>query len=56
MSSSFISKMKKKMPSLSIKKNSLPDLIINAINSVVGDGPVNLHEPTFSGNEWTYVK
>jgi perosamine synthetase len=48
--------MRKKMPSLSIKKNSLPDLIINAINSVVGDGQVNLHEPTFSGNEWTYVK
>jgi len=38
---------------------TLPDLprqIIAAIQSVVGSEPVPLHEPTFSGNEWTYVK
>lgn len=29
---------------------------ISAIRSVVGDGPVSLHEPNFQGNEWTYVK
>jgi len=27
-----------------------------AIRSVVGAGPVALHEPRFAGNEWTYVK
>lgn len=35
---------------------SLPDQIVSAIHSVVGEGPVELHEPTFSGNEWSYVK
>lgn len=30
--------------------------VIAAIRSVVGDGVVALHEPTFSGNEWSYVK
>ena len=34
----------------------LPDKIVNAIQSVVGEGPVGLHEPTFTGNEWLYVK
>ena len=35
---------------------SLPDQIVSAIHSVVGAGPVGLHEPTFAGNEWLYVK
>lgn len=35
---------------------SLVDQIVSAIHSVVGTGPVGLHEPTFSGNEWLYVK
>ena len=35
---------------------SLPDQIVSAIHSVVGAGPVGLHEPTVSGNEWLYVK
>jgi aminotransferase in exopolysaccharide biosynthesis len=35
---------------------SLPDKILSAIHSVVGSGPVKLHEPTFAGNEWLYVK
>ena len=38
------------------KHSSLPDLIVSAIHSVVGAGPVGLHEPTFAGNEWLYVK
>jgi aminotransferase in exopolysaccharide biosynthesis len=34
----------------------LPQDIVCAIKSVVGDGPVGLHEPRFSGNEWVYLK
>ena len=30
--------------------------IVQAIQSVVGAGPVNLHEPRFCGNEWIYLK
>lgn len=30
--------------------------IVDAIRSVAGDGPVGLHEPTFEGNEWAYLK
>jgi perosamine synthetase len=30
--------------------------IVNAIQSVTGSGPVALHEPSFDGNEWTYIK
>ena len=30
--------------------------IINVIDKVVGEGPVALHEPSFKGNEWLYVK
>ena len=35
---------------------NLPEQIVNAIRSVVGDGPVLLHEPSFTGCEWKYVK
>jgi perosamine synthetase len=38
------------------KSSSLPHQIVSAIHSVVGAGPVGLHEPTFAGNEWLYVK
>lgn len=38
------------------KQTSLPFQIVSAIHSVVGTGPVGLHEPTFTGNEWLYVK
>jgi len=38
------------------KKLPLSDQIVSAIQSVVGIGPVGLHEPTFDGNEWKYVK
>jgi perosamine synthetase len=30
--------------------------LVNAIQSVTGSGPVALHEPSFDGNEWTYIK
>lgn len=30
--------------------------VIAAIRTVVGSGPVALHEPSFQGNEWLYLK
>ena len=36
--------------------SALADQIIDAIRVVVGPGPVSLHEPSFAGNEWRYVK
>lgn len=33
-----------------------PQDIVHAIKSVVGDGPLALHEPRFNGNEWVYLK
>jgi len=38
------------------KQASLPNNIVSAIHSVVGSGRAGLHEPTFSGNEWLYIK
>jgi perosamine synthetase len=35
---------------------NLPQQIVSAIHSVVGPGPVALHEPSFNGNEWKYLK
>lgn len=35
---------------------NLPQEIVEAIRSVVGPGPVALHEPSFRGNEWAYLK
>ena len=37
-------------------QGSLPDEIVSAIRLVVGADAVGLHEPTFTGNEWRYVK
>ena len=34
----------------------LASQVTEAIRSVVGSGPKALHEPTFSGNEWDYLK
>lgn len=34
----------------------LPQDIVRAIQAVIGDGPVALHEPRFGGNEWAFVK
>jgi perosamine synthetase len=36
--------------------SSLPEQVVAAIRSVVGAGPVALHEPSFAGNEWLYLK
>jgi perosamine synthetase len=35
---------------------ALPARIVAALRSAIGDPPVALHEPTFRGNEWKYVK
>lgn len=35
---------------------ALPEQIVAAIRAVVGPGPVALHEPSFAGNEWRYLK
>ncbi len=35
---------------------NLPQEIVQAIQSVVGAGPVALHEPRFRGKEWVYLK
>lgn len=34
----------------------LADQVVAAIHAVVGAGPVALHEPSFNGNEWLYLK
>jgi len=34
----------------------LPDQIVRAIREVVGPEPKVLHEPSFQGNEWLYLK
>jgi perosamine synthetase len=36
--------------------SNLQQDIVSAIQSVVGDGPLALHEPRFNGNEWVYLK
>lgn len=36
--------------------SNLPQDIVHAIRSTVGDGPLALHEPRFNGNEWAYLK
>lgn len=36
--------------------STLAEQIVNAIRTVVGPGPVALHEPSFAGNEWLYLK
>ena len=35
---------------------TLPDLVTQAIQNVIGNGPTKLHEPTFDGNETQYVQ
>jgi len=37
-------------------QTNLADQVITAIRAVVGTGPAVLHEPSFSGNEWLYLK
>jgi perosamine synthetase len=36
--------------------SALPEQVVAAIRSVVGEGSVSLHEPSFTGNEWQYLK
>jgi len=36
--------------------DTLAEQIVGALRAVVGPGPVVLHEPSFSGNEWLYLK
>lgn len=36
--------------------SSIPEQVVAAIRSVVGTGPVVLHEPRFAGSEWLYLK
>lgn len=38
------------------KPPALAEQVIAAIRTVVGAGPVTLHEPSFTGNEWLYLK
>lgn len=35
---------------------TLAEQVVAAIRAVVGPGPVALHEPSFAGNEWLYLK
>lgn len=37
-------------------QSTLVRQIVDAVQSVVGPGPVALHEPRFAGNEWAYLK
>lgn len=37
-------------------QTTLAEQVVAAIRTVVGAGPVVLHEPNFSGNEWLYLK
>ena len=39
-----------------VSVNNFPQQIVKAIQSVVGIEPAALHEPSFSGNEWVYLK
>lgn len=39
-----------------IENTALASLVVDALRSVVGPGPVKLHEPSLGGNEWLYVK
>lgn len=42
---------------MAMKMNeSLASQVVTSIRSVVGPGPAALHEPSFNGNEWRYVK
>ena len=36
--------------------STLPEQVVRAIQTVVGDAPAMLHEPSFKGNEWVYLK
>ena len=35
---------------------ALPEQVVCAIRAAIGDAPAMLHEPSFRGNEWLYLK
>ena len=35
---------------------TLASEVVRTLRSVAGEGPVPLHEPTYEGNEWLYLK
>ena len=37
-------------------QSNLPEQIVSKIQSVIGNEPAALHEPSFNANEWLYVK
>ena len=37
-------------------KSSIPNQVVAAIREVLGEEPTQLHEPSFEGNEWNYLK
>ena len=39
-----------------ITQSVLADAVIAALRTVIGTGKVSLHEPSFNGNEWNYLK
>ena len=39
-----------------LAQSTLARQIVDAVRSVAGPGPVALHEPRFTGNEWAYLK
>jgi aminotransferase in exopolysaccharide biosynthesis len=41
---------------MSNTKSSIPNQVVNAIKKVIGEEPAQLHEPSFEGNEWIYLK
>ena len=41
---------------MEITSENLPKKILKALKDTIGNGPFLLHEPTFIGNEWKYLK
>ena len=37
-------------------KSLIPNQVVATIKEVIGDEPAQLHEPSFEGNEWSYLK
>ena len=37
-------------------KSSIPNQVVGAIKEAIGEAPAQLHEPSFEGNEWIYLK
>jgi hypothetical protein len=41
---------------MTVQIESLPREIVAALASAIGNAPAVLHEPSFQGNEWQYLK